>query len=317
LPRVLTVQLDAASVARIRIAPSPVFELVNWLLLTLQHRRHWVHGDPGAAARFALRDQDVRATAELVRQAEARHFTPDFFTPKPPAQRTHVLESQLEIVRQAPGEAVERELAGLTWPASDRAQIPAVVTAGLTKFRRLAFGDDWTDVEQRLTSAVHVHAERVAEGGVRSVLTSMHPSVTWTGSRLILNKPHRDQLHVLADAELVLVPSLLTAHRVTAQVTDPQDASLTFPSLISEPSRPSGRPAGQILTEGRRRVLAALTQPRTTRDLARITGRSEATVSHHLHALTDAGLATSVRNGRRVVYRLTSSGSRLADLVAR
>lgn len=43
-------------------------------------------------------------------------------------------------------------------------------------------------------------------------------------------------------------------------------------------------------------------------DLAWISGRAENLVSHHLRALRTAGLATSRRDGKMVLYRLTEAG---------
>ncbi|WP_138757709.1 ArsR/SmtB family transcription factor [Modestobacter altitudinis] len=46
-------------------------------------------------------------------------------------------------------------------------------------------------------------------------------------------------------------------------------------------------------------------------DLAWITELSQNLVSHHVRALRNAGLATSRRNGKLVMYRLTDEGARL------
>jgi DNA-binding transcriptional ArsR family regulator len=46
-------------------------------------------------------------------------------------------------------------------------------------------------------------------------------------------------------------------------------------------------------------------------DLAWISARTDALVSHHLRLLRTAGLATSRRDGKMVLYSLTSTGRRL------
>lgn len=48
-------------------------------------------------------------------------------------------------------------------------------------------------------------------------------------------------------------------------------------------------------------------------DLAWITGRADNLVSHHLRALRTAGLASSRRDGKMVLYRLTAAGTALVD----
>ena len=52
-------------------------------------------------------------------------------------------------------------------------------------------------------------------------------------------------------------------------------------------------------------------------DLAWITGRAENLVSHHLRTLKAAGLATSRREGKMVLYALTPSGRALLALTER
>ena len=67
-------------------------------------------------------------------------------------------------------------------------------------------------------------------------------------------------------------------------------------------------------------VLAHLADPTTTRELARRLKTAESTISHHLQALTAAGLAIRDRRGRSVVYQLTELGvvlrGRLVDEAA-
>jgi DNA-binding transcriptional ArsR family regulator len=46
-------------------------------------------------------------------------------------------------------------------------------------------------------------------------------------------------------------------------------------------------------------------------DLAWVTGRAENLVSHHVRALRSAGLASSRREGKMVLYALTESGRAL------
>ena len=50
-------------------------------------------------------------------------------------------------------------------------------------------------------------------------------------------------------------------------------------------------------------------------DLAWISERSQNLVSHHLRALRGAGLVTSRRDGKMVMYRLTEAGISLLDAV--
>jgi DNA-binding transcriptional ArsR family regulator len=50
-------------------------------------------------------------------------------------------------------------------------------------------------------------------------------------------------------------------------------------------------------------------------DLAWVAGRAENLISHHLRALRSAGLVTSRRDGKMVLYRLTTLGRGLVATV--
>jgi ArsR family transcriptional regulator len=54
---------------------------------------------------------------------------------------------------------------------------------------------------------------------------------------------------------------------------------------------------------------------RTTRELAPLVGLTEATVSHHLKQLAEAGLVTRRRDGARVYYRLDVAAVRAISAV--
>ena len=105
------------------------------------------------------------------------------------------------------------------------------------------------------------------------------------------------------------MPSALTAHSLIAQLDSVADATLGY--LAPTRAASSVSKASPLLGRGRTTVLAHLGEPTTTRDLARRLKAAESTVSHHLQALTAAGLATRDRRGRSVVYQLTELGQGL------
>jgi DNA-binding transcriptional ArsR family regulator len=64
-------------------------------------------------------------------------------------------------------------------------------------------------------------------------------------------------------------------------------------------------------------IAAALAQAKEACvcDLAWITGRAQNLVSHHLRTLRFSGIAASKRQGKMVLYSLTSSGRKLVKAV--
>jgi ArsR family transcriptional regulator, lead/cadmium/zinc/bismuth-responsive transcriptional repressor len=67
----------------------------------------------------------------------------------------------------------------------------------------------------------------------------------------------------------------------------------------------------------RLRLAAVLAEPDElcVCDLAWVAGRAENLISHHLRVLRSAGLVTSRRDGKIVLYRLTKLGRRLVATV--
>jgi DNA-binding transcriptional ArsR family regulator len=318
----IRIQFDAASVARVRVAASPVFEVVAWLGVVASGVEHPILGDPGPAARNALRDDDVAATATIISYTTACHYLPDFLTPKPGSAPlgSATLDEQLSAIGHTPADVVESQLPERWWSSPVVAErhldvdvVPTMAAAGLAKFWRTALADDWPHLEHGLTEQVHRCGLQFASGGVAALFNSLHPSVRWSGNTLMLAEP-RDAIVRLSDGELVVIPSLLTPPRLTVQLDGSRDASVVFPAR--SPRLPHQQAADQtsLLGRGRTSVLSALRTPRTNREVARELRVSASTVSHHLHALSRGGLAERHRRGRGVIYSLTPLGR---ELIAR
>ena len=84
---------------------------------------------------------------------------------------------------------------------------------------------------------------------------------------------------------------------------DALDAWATAARALGDPTRLA---VAWALREARRACVC---------DLAWIVGRDEKLVSHHVRLLRTAGLASSTRQGKMVMYELTPLGSRLVDSI--
>lgn len=318
----ITLELDAASVARVRVAGSPVFEVASWLALAATGCRHPRFGDPGPAARFALRDRDVAPIAAMITSGPACYL-PGFLTPKPcRSQPRALLDEQLEVIRQTPAELAAAQLTTHWWSTAagnaapvDAADIPELAAQGLARFWELALADEWTDVLRTVENDVYRCGQLLAVGGVRRLFNSLRPAARWRADSVLLSNPTEATTRFV-DEELVLIPSVLTPHSLTVQLDDHQDAFVAFPVRASrnrsEQSPQTPAPFGR----GRTAVLSALATPSSTRELARLLRITESTVSHHLHALVHADLAQGQRDGRQVIYSLTPLGKQMSDRIA-
>ncbi|MCX5226494.1 helix-turn-helix domain-containing protein [Streptomyces sp. NBC_00233] len=115
---------------------------------------------------------------------------------------------------------------------------------------------------------------------------------------------------------LVLLPTFHWRGGPLVQDLPDRPVVLTYPAGGGIPPTPESRgpraDAGGLsaaLGRTRSEVLRALTEPRTTTDLARHTGISNATASAHAAALRAAGLITTTRTGRSVHHEQTPLGT--------
>jgi DNA-binding transcriptional ArsR family regulator len=316
---VIVVELDAATMGRVRLAPSPMAENVSLLHLAASGRRDLRRGDPGSSARWALRHPDVSLVTELLPSAK-RGYMPDLLTPKPPAHGD-VVTGQLEAVARTTTETAREQLAlrfgRSALPGRIRATLEAGtlgrrVANGLFLFWRATLADRWPTLRRSLESDMARRTRDLGRFGVAGMIGSLHPDVHLTGSELRVHLPPYEERHRFEDAELVLSPRLFGWSAVSPQLCRSEDAVLRYPCADDAGTR-TGRaaPLATLLGPTRSGLLADLTLPTSTTDLAARHHLAPATASYHLGVLHDCGLVDRCRDGRRVLY----SRSTRADLL--
>jgi len=312
----IVADLDAATLARMTIRPSPVHEVIGWLRLVAAGDRHPVYGRPGASDRAAFRDPDVALVVDLV---AGRAYQPDLLTPVVGSGSVDTaFGEQLDAVAAADPARSATEVA---WTyggrcastrvrsALDRGDLGRTAARGLAAARRV-IGDRWESVIGRLERSTHEAAATAAREGVGAVLGGMHRDVRWTGGELRIAKPYDESVHY-RDRELVLSPSVLTWPRLTVQVVHENRGCVVFPAAAFGEDR--GRRCGgngivELLGGSRAALLRDLDVPRTTTELSVRHSLAMATVSQHLGTLAAAGLLVSSRRGRHVDYRRSARG---------
>jgi DNA-binding transcriptional ArsR family regulator len=316
---VIALGLDAATLGRVRLAPSPTFEVLAWLKLVAAGRRHPVFGDPGANARFTMREPDVALLGEVVSAPHAG-YTPDFLTPTPPAERqANVLSAQLETVRATPEDRIVAEIDqrfGARAPDSVRNAVESGTLArraadGLRMFWRHTIADRWDTIAAALAVDVFDRSATMSAAGVGTVLQSLDPAMDWDGDVLRIDTPW--DFHTrLTDADLVLTPFALGWPRLWTQLEDMHDATVFYPAAgIGSATRPRPRGLPRLMGATRARLLQDLELPRSTAELSTRHRLAPATVSYHLGVLHDAGLVMRSRHRRLVLYRRSEQAASL------
>ncbi|MGH8824102.1 MAG: ArsR/SmtB family transcription factor [Jiangellaceae bacterium] len=317
----VVLRLDAASLARIRLAPSPTFEALAWLKLVVAGRRHPIFGDPGASARFAMREPDVAMLGGVLAPPHAG-YTPDFLTPKPPAERdANVFGSQLATIRDTPEDRIVDEIdfrfVGQASPASVRSAMESGTFArraanGLRSFWRHTLADRWDTIAAALALDVYERSATMSAAGVGAVLQSLHPTMDWDGDVLTIDAPWKLESR-FTDTELVLTPFALGWPRLWIQLENMMEATVFYPANgIGTATRPRRKPGlPRLVGTTRARLLEDLALPRSTTELSERHRLTQATVSYHLGVLHDAGLVMRRRHRRLVLYRRSEQATSL------
>jgi DNA-binding transcriptional ArsR family regulator len=320
---VLRFRFGHEDLVRTRFAISPLFDLA-WSTDALrdpgQRSLHlpWVR-----AARERLRGFDY-SLLDLLGTSWDAGYVPDFISP-PPTTPLAEFDDEIARVRATPHEQVAREV---RWCFEGK-PIPDVVQPLLdepdraldglarvmTGYFERAIAPWWPAIRAALEADIVHRARRLTAGGAIEVFEDLHPQVQWRDGALEVERPY-DQDVELGGRGLLLVPAAFAWPQIFALYDEPWQPSLVYTprgiGALWAPQENADHDALQALL-GRRRaeILATLTAPAATTDLAERLAASPAGVNEHLGVLRRAGLVRAARDGRRVLYERTAMGEAL------
>jgi DNA-binding transcriptional ArsR family regulator len=188
-----------------------------------------------------------------------------------------------------------------------------------TRFARLmsdyweaAFADEWERLEPRLAESVSAAGRQIAAGGIYAFLRGLSPGLRVDAEReeFGLDIPHDHRVEITERRKLVLVPSAFVWPHVRVGCDEPWPPNVIYPASFvvdeARPRIPSDDLVGVLKALGDPTRLRALRlvaeRPRSTQELARLVGLTEAGLSKHLRQLAAAGLVTTRREGYYVLY---------------
>ncbi|MFI0423167.1 DUF5937 family protein [Spongiactinospora sp. 9N601] len=304
---------SVADVANTRFAISPLWEVVASVRVVKNPAAHAVH----------------RPWAERVRPRLARVRWPMLsalvpvptrsiagFVCPPPSTSAPDLATELAalrgMARHVRGEPVG-DAPALRPLLDDPEDGLERLAAEITDYWEAALAPYWPRIAALLESDVLYRSRLLAEGGVARVFSDLAARVSWAGDTLRIRHRWATGTRPLRGRGLLLVPSAFAWPDVFSVSTPPWQPTLRYtPRGIgtlwerraAEPDAPDALAA--VLGRTRARLLAALDQPVSTKELAARSGLSEAGANQHLTALRRAGLASAHRAGRRVLYARTA-----------
>ncbi|PZF79807.1 ArsR/SmtB family transcription factor [Jiangella anatolica] len=298
----LELTFTAQDLSLTRFAFSPLWEVVASIRVLREPGAHALHLPWVKATRSRLDGFDLRPLTSLV--PPAGRTLPGYLAPTP-VTPTPELAEELELLRATDPARVD----------GGRAALDALV-ATVAGYWELALAPSWRRLRDLLEGDVLYRARRLAAGGAPALFADLDPAIAWSGDTLTVRHASLSETRRLRGRGLVLVPSAFLWPHVASKTEEPWQPVLRYPARGIATLWERGRPAAPdalagVVGRSRALLLAELDSPASTGELARRTGLTAGGVSQHLGALRAAGLVTSHRAGRVVLYARTALGDAL------
>lgn len=171
---------------------------------------------------------------------------------------------------------------------------------------------DWPRRERVLRADIVSRTSLLASRGWSGVLPSLGASRRWLGDgRLQINRYDLPERDLSAAETLVFIPVHGTGGYVAWD--EPTHYAIVYPvtGALAGTAAATAAGLGRLIGANRARLLGALDDPRSTTQLAALSGLPTGAVGNHLKVLLDAGVVLRRRAGREVLYWRTALGDSL------
>jgi DNA-binding transcriptional ArsR family regulator len=321
---VIHVRLGADGLARTRFAVSPL-NTAEALLYHIGRRPHTVPGPWRARVREALRTRRLDLLAAVTLKG-LHCYSPDLLAPVP-AGYENSLDAELHQVATTSAARVRYEMAYaddthpsttcttdyrppvLVLNALQRGEQPLVerLADQMQQFWNMVLAPHWPLLRARLEEDIAYRSRIVARDGFAHMINKVSTCTTWHDGALHFDTAMGCTCECVHIAEAaVIMPAAFGVKGL--QSVDPLGApdrripTITYPAVaVTEAA--GAPPLDELIGVSRARLLAALTMPRSTSELAAQLHLSPSTVSYHLQLLHRAGLVRRTRQSRTVFYQ--------------
>ncbi|HEX8867071.1 MAG TPA: winged helix-turn-helix domain-containing protein [Lentzea sp.] len=321
----LRIHFTDADIARTRLKLTidPMWEVVSSVQV-LQHAQGGLSIAPWRRrVRERMRqDNELRAAVEtLIAVAPHAAYFPDFLTP---TLDSSDLAMGMETVLSTPVRRLRAEV-GRIQPHSGPAaawldelacgKIAALrhLRQSLRVYHDAVLAPHLPTIEDGLRSECAGGAQRYLRAGPEALLEWIGPSATWERPVLTVDYALDRELR-LDGSGLLLVPSYFCLFHPVA-LADPSLRQVLVLPMRDEfrllAGSRGGDRLGALLGTTRAQILRAVVDGDITTRLARLTGVSAATISHHTSVLRDAGLITTDRHDNCATHVITPLGLQL------
>lgn len=317
-PVVIRIELGSEGLARTRFAVSPLHTVTQLLYGLRQNPR--VVGRPWQARAAEVLSARRLGLLAAVAGGGPSGYAPDFLAPEPSGYEPS-LDEQLHLVACTSMERVRAEMTcainGHPW-ASGPGSAPSVMLAcaadwgeqrlaarladELDQFCRMAISPQWSRLRAQMEADIRARTDLIARRGYGAMISGLAPTTRWRDGGFDLALPYQGQLTATA---VVLIPGLFSArplHSLSAgDLPGGQTPLIVYPGHSDSPAPAAA--LDELIGTTRARLLAELSTPRSTPELAGRLYLSPSTVSYHLQILHRSGLVRRIRRSRQVLYQ--------------
>ena len=333
----ISIHLSSDDLAETRFAFSPIWELGMSLYKPMRDpAKHALHLPWVQEAKGAIEGRDFSILFAMVPPpgppSGLHPYIPDFLTPAPetpfpqfedeleqvantePARISAELEHMISSLGGAPVPALTQEI--LEDPEAHVARL----VEQMREYWKLAIEPHWPRIRALHEADVTYRARQLALGGAELLFGDLHPSLSWAGDALVIDKQMCEDIDP-AGRGLVLIPAVFDWPGIAVLVGDDLQPTLSYSprgiaQLWDQPDDARGDGAmDDLIGCTRADIMRVLSVPMTTSELAQRLHLTPAAVSQQLGVLRRAGVVDARRQGREVYSELTASGRRLLELL--
>ncbi|MGH2629031.1 MAG: DUF5937 family protein [Actinomycetota bacterium] len=333
----ISIHLSSDDLAEMRFAFSPIWELGMSLYKPMRDpSKHALHLPWVQEAKEAIQGRELGVLFAVLPPpglaGPVHAYIPDFLTPAPETPFPQ-FEEELEAVARTEPARISEELAHMI-DSLQGAEVPALtqeiledpepyvgrLVEQMREYWKLTIEPHWPRIRALHEADVTYRARQMALGGAELLFADLHPSLTWSGEALVIDKQMCEEVDP-GGRGLVLIPAVFDWPGIAILMGKDLQPTVSYSprgiaQIWDEPEAVRGDRAMDDLIGGTRAdILRMLTVPMTTSELANRLHLTPAAVSQQLGVLRRAEVVDARRQGREVYSELTASGRRLLDLL--